>query len=288
MQRVHLTHMKSHSFKSKTETLADKNSWNKITKTAFSKPPPVQSEQQQRERRSKLWAGETGLTFSIWELLADSSETWNPAAFPVDFLVNHAPALSKGRYHGFPTLLQRMRGSCPPAASQLPHLGAGWHWCCAIPLGRTHKRGSQDNRATMIQKARHFVTPPSHNYQVVHTQWALEPRPPELRCVFHSSPKPNIQDTQHTKQLWHGDATHWKSSNPSLPACPGSNKTMLPLQTPSKHITYADNHPIKHYKRQFWTTQSKSHGHHHKLTLNTLALEMRSPKQAVGLLEERH
>lgn len=54
------------------------------------------------------------------------------------------------------------------------------------------------------------------------------------------------------------------------------------------HVTYADSHPIKHYKMQSWTTQSKSHGYHHKLMLNTLALEMRGPKQAEGLLEERH
>lgn len=43
-----------------------------------------------------------------------------------------------------------------------------------------------------------------------------------------------------------------KSPGPSPQAGPGSNKTGLPLQTPSKHIACADNLPPVHYKQQSW------------------------------------
>lgn len=79
---LRLVHLKSHSFKSKTGTLADKKPQNKTTKPAFSKSPPVQSEQQQRGRRKLQARRDWADIFPIPELLADSSRNLKPHCVP--------------------------------------------------------------------------------------------------------------------------------------------------------------------------------------------------------------
>lgn len=111
---------KSHSFKSKTGTSADKKPQNKTTKPAFSKSPPVRSEQQQRGGR-KLRASRDGADiFPVPELLADSSRNLKPHCVPGGLSGESCSRSLPRTITRIPNAAARMRSPCPPPD------GAGW------------------------------------------------------------------------------------------------------------------------------------------------------------------
>lgn len=113
-EHLHPVHLKSHSFKSKTGTLADKKPQNKTTKPAFSKSPPVRSERQQRGRRKLRARRDCADIFPIPELLADSSGNLKPHCVPGGLSGESCSCSLRRTITQIPNTAARMRSPRPP------------------------------------------------------------------------------------------------------------------------------------------------------------------------------
>lgn len=157
---LHLVHLKSHSFKSKTGTLADKKPQNKTTKPAFSRSPPARSEQQQRGRRKLRARRDWADIFPMPELLADSSRNLKPPCVPRGLSGESRSRSLRRTITAIPNTAARMRsphpfpdgaGKPPGCQPACPAASTSWCWLTLLPCylyrekGRERKPGNRSH-----------------------------------------------------------------------------------------------------------------------------------------------